>query len=280
MFLITKRFPMQIKKIVLGIASITMIVLVVPFFSARAERPAKQVTLYDLGVLQLVAHDLFNVDRRVEVDSENGLLDLSTILDHGDENIVLGGEIRNQENIIVATVAQNYASRYERLISFGWPKERARHFLIRQYHNEVRRAYSHAFGESAPRPKAGEVTLTENVALRTIHDYLPGTILYQGQETPIIDLSFTGLTLSNSELYQMSSELDGEYDAEFRNMVLHFPGFTLEMDLLERDSSFAEQFATEHTFEYFLEFLQDGQYNQDEAVLQNIRSVIAKGLAI
>ncbi len=59
----------------------------------------KQVTLEDLGILQLAAHDLFLVDRVLEMDFENGLLDLSTLftdmktgLKFSDTAIGMGGE--------------------------------------------------------------------------------------------------------------------------------------------------------------------------------------------
>ena len=46
-------------------------------------------------MLQLAAHDFFNVNRELEIDFENVKLDLGTLLDHGDENIPFGGEFRN-----------------------------------------------------------------------------------------------------------------------------------------------------------------------------------------
>ena len=49
-------------------------------------------------MLQLAAHDFFNVDRgdfvtpESATEHEDGKLNLSTLLDHGDENIIRGGE--------------------------------------------------------------------------------------------------------------------------------------------------------------------------------------------
>lgn len=64
----------------------------------------RKTTLEDLGILQIAAHDFFNVDRcnnkndKCAVDFENGKLDLSTLLfdpttgePRSDEDIALGG---------------------------------------------------------------------------------------------------------------------------------------------------------------------------------------------
>ncbi len=270
---------MHMKKILQSV--FIALIIAAPFVPQQPVYSAsqyKQISLRDLGILQVAAHDLFNVDRHTDTDTENGKLDLSTVFDYGEANIAQGGEIRNKENIIVATVAQDYGNRYERFVRFGWPEERARSFVVRQYHNDVRRAYTHAFGEAAPAPRPGQVTMTENLALRTIHDYLPGEIRFNGKNTPIIDLSFSEHTLDRRDLNQKTSPLDGQYDEAFRNMVLEFPFGTLVIDLLEKDSTFADQFSTDHSFEFFLEELENGRYDRDDVCMTYIRSVIGKGL--
>jgi len=72
------------KKIV-GAAGILFVLLVIPFALDDSVFADKKVTkhttdLIHLGYLQLAAHDFFNMDRTKEKDSENGLLDLSTVL--------------------------------------------------------------------------------------------------------------------------------------------------------------------------------------------------------
>jgi len=90
-----------------------------------------------------------------------------------------------------------------------------------------------------------------------------------------------GSTLSNSELNQKSSVLDGLFDDEFLNIIISVPnGPTIMVNLLEADISFAKQFKTDFTFEYFLEELKDGQYNSSEDGMELIRELIAKGLDI
>ena len=47
--------------------------------------------------------------------------------------------------------------------------------------------------------------------------------------------------------------------------------------LLDADSTFADQFETDFSFEFFLGEVQDGHYDQDDEVMKQIRSLIAKG---
>ena len=84
-----------------------------------------QITLEELGLLQLAAHDLFNVDRgdginaNTATDFENGKLDLSTLFTNtvtgqpfSLTEIALGGEPRNRENIILFSVASDIGQNY------------------------------------------------------------------------------------------------------------------------------------------------------------------------
>jgi len=253
------------------------------FFADGADNSKKKqrITLEDLGVLQLVAHDLFNVDRAAEVDKENGLLDLSTLFDYGDENIALGGEFRNRENIMLFTVASEFGQKYlEFLDEKGINKNKAKKMTIELYHNKVKEVYEKTFGESFPEAKKGKATMTENLALRTVHDFLPGKIKVDGQMISVLDPSLHGKKLTPSELMQKSAKLDGKFDQEFRNISIVVDGHVIEVDLLEADSSFAIQFSTEFSFEYFLEELEDGTYDQDEKVMDEIRNLFAKGTAL
>ncbi len=53
------------------------------------------------------------------------------------------------------------------------------------------------FGEPFPSPQEGEATMTENLALRTVHDLIPGKIKVDGKMTPILDSSLSGKKLSD-----------------------------------------------------------------------------------
>lgn len=247
---------------------------------AVAEAASKQkplrVTLEDLGTLQLVAHDLFRIDRGVEENLENGALDLSTIFDHGESSIALGGEVRNRENIMVFSAAKKIADEYQNLVSKGLPPEQARKIVIITYQAAVRLVITRLLPDSAIKGEEGEVTMTESLAFRTIHDLIPGEIMFKGEKVSIFDPSLRGKTLSKKDLRQLGAPLDGEYDAALRNIVFS-PTFTV--DLLERDSSLATQFSTDFTLEHFLSELEDGRFDRGEDVTNYIRSMFAKAFS-
>ncbi len=257
------------------------VVALTPSF-AEADNKKLRVTLEDLGVLQLVAHDLFNVNRNLEVDFENGKLDLSTLFDHGDENIAIGGEFRNRENIMLFTVASEFGEIYlDFLDQKGINEKKAQKMTVELYHQKVQQVYERTFGEPFPSTQEGVATMTENLALRTVHDLIPGKIKKDGKMTPILDSSLIGEKLSDSELMQLSSQLNGKLDHELRHIDIIIDGVVvLVVDLLEADISFGDQFSTDFSFEFFLDELKDGHYDSDEEVMDQIRNLIAKGLAI
>lgn len=251
----------------------------VPTPRDKSMKPGLQITLHELGLIQLAAHDLFNVDRETEIDSENGDLDLSTLLDHGEEFIVLGGEPRNRENIFIFSVSKELGEKYMYYLKRGKTEEEARLALVKHYHRELKKVYKKVFGENFPAPQAGEVTMTENVALRTIHDFLPGTLRFNGQTMLTVDMALFGHSLSHHELKQLTSPIDGHFDEEFLDVVIFIPpDRIMHINLQERDSSFATQFNAEHSFEHFMAELEDGSYDSDEDVMYSIRNLFAKGL--
>ena len=254
---------------------------------------AKTVTLEDLGILQLAAHDLFNIDRgngkaaATATEFENGRLDLSTLLrdttnnyaPFSDSVVAIGGEVRNRENVQLFTVASELGQFYLDLKQ-KVGQEEAYDKTIQLYHKKLKKVYELTFEEPLPSPLQGDVNCNQNLAFRTIHDMLRGTIKYNGDLVNIFQVTH-GDTLSKSELNQKSSELDGQFDEEFLNIMISVPnGPTIMVNLLEADSNFAKQFKTDFTFEYLLEELEDGHYDSTEDVMQLIRELIAKGLDI
>ena len=249
-------------------------------YSGYQTPTSKRLSLRQLGLLQLAAHDFFNVDRDTEIDHENGKLDLSTLLDHGEEFIALGGEPRNRENIILFSVAKDYGEDYQKYRSWGLSHDHAYSIILKEYHAELGDVYLELFGEYLPSPKTGEATMTENLAFRTIHDLLPGEITLGGETFMTLDHSLVGRSLSWSELRsQETDELDGEFNDIFRDIQILIPPSTiLHIDLLERDSSFASQFGTDFTFEHFMSELEDGKYDSHDDVMHHIENLFAKGL--
>ena len=252
----------------------------------------KVVSVEMLGWLQLQAHDLFFVERgdrinaNTATDFENGELDLSTLfVDTTDgsspfdiDTIKIGGEIRNRENIMLFSVASHLGEKYADFIEDGDSPDDAKAKTIKKYHKMLKKTYEKTFDEKFPEKRDGDVTFTENLAFRTVHDFLPGEILLDGISTPV--LSIPPLTpLTKDELKQLSSPLDGTFDCEFRHIEISHPGGpTIIVDLLEADSSFADQFDTKFSFEFFLEELEDGSYDKKDKVMKQIRKLIGKGL--
>src|SRR2546425_7027854 len=239
-----------------------------------------RITLEDLGVLQLVSHDLYNTNRQTGVDNEDVKLNLSTVLDYGQENIANGGEPRNSENILVHTVAVQLGETYLQFLSQGKTPEEARDLTVQIYLAKVKSSYSNTFNEAFPQadPNAEDEssTLTGDLALRTVHSFLPGQIMVNGTSVPVLDPSLHGMTLSDADMLQLSKPLDGTYDPAFRHIIIFVPPNNLfTIDLLQKDSSFAQQFHTEFTLEHFLDEIRDGKFDATDDVMKVIRDDIA-----
>jgi hypothetical protein len=54
-----------------------------PTVTTEPAIPGKQITLRDLGILQIVAHDLFDFSRTTGINSEDSTVNLSTLFDFG-----------------------------------------------------------------------------------------------------------------------------------------------------------------------------------------------------
>jgi len=271
-------------------ATIVVVLLIfaaTPFLADEVFADSKNyITAEDLGILQLAAHDLFNVDRSIEHDFENGKLDLSTLLEDtvnggsfNDAIIAIGGEPRNRENILLFTVASSFGETYVYLKEkFGEPE--AKKMIIEKYHKKLAKSYKKAFHENFPSSMEGIATMQENLALRTIHDYLPGKIKIDNNWESTLDPSLNGLTLDKNELKQKSAKLDGKLDDEFLDIHICFPpDFTIciDVNLLEADQSFGDQFETTLSFDFFLKEIEDGIFDDDDWAMFHIRNLMAKG---
>jgi len=257
------------------------------FDNAFAVDYKKHVTAEDLGILQLAAHDLFNVDRSMPFDFENGKLDLSTLFedtvnggDFDEATIAMGGEPRNRENIMLFTVASDLGSAYVDLVDDGDNPADAKDIVIAMYHARLADTYQKTFNEPFPTSMSGDATLQENLAFRTIHDLLPGKIKIDNKHVSTLDPVLNGLTLDEKELQQKSSKLDGKFDDEFLHIEICFPpDFTIciEVNLLDADRSFGDQFGLAESFDEMLEELEDGLYDADDRATFHIRNLMAKG---
>ncbi len=272
---------------VLGIACILVLSGTGLGVNAFADNHTVTITLQDLGVLQLVAHDLFDVRRgdnmtpESAVDFENGRLDLSTLLVNTTSGnyfdaatIAKGGEVRNRENVVMFTVASDLGVTYLDFLSNG-TREDARNKTLTLYHEMFAAAYSNAFGELIPDKRRGQATPDGNIALRTVHDFLPGNITVNGTVTPLLSIP-PNATLSDSDMMQLSSPLDGKLDAEFLAIMISHPdGPVITVDLLDADRTFGKQFSTKFSFDELLAQLRDGEYDTNDKALVEIRNLIS-----
>ncbi len=243
------------------------------------DRVMKTVSLRDIGVLQLSIHDIFKVNRVSGANTEDGLLNLSALLDNGLDRIAEGGDRRNMGNVIVFSVAKHFGKMYLDLIAAGVPPDKARTRVTKRYLAEVKQAYEHTFDEPFPVPGRVQGDLTGDLALRTLHDLIPGWVRIGGALSPVADLALVaaGKTLTEDELMQRSLPLDARYYQAFRHFTV-FDGSInnfVMIDLLERDTSFAQQFNTAFPYSHFLNEVRDGRYDHNEDVLSTIRGVYA-----
>ena len=270
-----------------------------------------------LGYLQLAAHDLFNMNRDTEIDSENRLLDLSTVLfnPHGGicdyqnslsgdmvegaqcelysiAEIANGGEIRSSENIMISTAGAEVGAKYlTYLNSVG--AEKAYDRTLGFYYAQLEKAYEESFKLEFPEPRNTEITNLHNLALRTGHDFLPARIMFDGCIFPdeqglcsLFIIDPLGEKLSEQEQRQQSSVVDGTLEDEF--LGINFcpvpPDFCITIDLLEADQSFGKQFKDKdldldkNTFDEFLAELSDGSFDETDRVSMLLDEIFAQRL--
>jgi len=248
---------------------------------------AERVTLEDLGVLQLVAHDLYNhispnhppTFRGDNLEDER--LNLSTLLDQGQENIAIGGEPRNSENIMVHTAAVQLGQEYLNYMKGGKTPQEARELTVHTFMDEIRTAYKDAFDESFPKanPNADQIFGNDadgDLALRTLHSFIPGHILVNGTHYSVLDPSLFGKTLDRHSQKELSKPLDGKFDPVLLNITEQISSTqTIQVSLLERDITFGQEFQTDYSFQDLLNQLRDGDFNHDDNAMKLLRAEFA-----
>jgi len=300
-----------------------MLLLVVPLTlddSVFADKKGKKNTtaIINLGFLQLAAHDFFNMNRCIGHDgsfpdfpllppcgdSENGKLDASTVLFHPQggvcdfkkslaeedgcalysvEQIKKGGEIRSSENIMILTAGALVGDKYLKLIE-KHSEEKAYKKTLKYYHKQLKKAYEESFHLKFPKPQNGEVTNLHNLAVRAGHDFLPAEIWFNGKLTSLFDDKLDQKKLSKKEQQQKSSPVDGEFDIEFLNIVVHCPDpdnpdFCITVNLLTADQSFGDQFGLgADTFDEFMKELEDGKFDKKDKVSKLLKEAFSRGI--
>jgi hypothetical protein len=284
-----------------------------------ADKKSKKNTtaIINLGFLQLAAHDFFNMNRCLDPegipkpdctvkDSENGKLDLSTVLFnpnagdcdfkkslkqkdgcalYGDVDIAEGGEIRSKENIMISTAGALVGEKYLQLVEKEGEKK-AYKKTLKYYHEQLKIAYEESFDLKFPKPQKGEVTNLHNLAVRAGHDFLPAEIWFNEKLTSLFLIDPLGVKLSEDEKLQPSSPVDGKFDDVFTEIdfcPVELRGFCIEVDLLLADQTFGEQFSfgkkmDGDTFDEFMKELKDGKFNKKDKVSKLLKEAFARGI--
>ncbi|GEM_PF-3729178 len=278
---------------------------------ADKQQKTNTTNIIHLGYLQLAAHDFFNMNRSTEIDSENGLLDLSTVLfnPHGeicnyedsvnneefgditcslytDEEIANGGEIRSSENIMISTAGAEVGEKYLKYVH-ALGAEKAYDKILEFYYTQLKEAYEESFHLEFPEPQIGEITNLHNLALRSGHDFLPADIMFNGEMTSIFAIDPLGEKLSKLEQRQQSSPVDGTFEDEFLGInFCPIPeiNFCIIVDLLEADQSFGKQFKDKdldmdkNTFDEFMLEISDGSFDETDRVSMLLDEAFAQRL--
>jgi len=294
---------------------------------AHSNKDKNTTKIINLGILQTAAHDFFNVHRCLEsvsrapipgcvvFDEENRLLDLSTVLFnpksdpitgeplcdfkkalaeesgcelYDDDQIANGGEPRNGENIMIFTAASKLGEKYLKLEEKHGP-EKAYDKILKKYHKQIKKAFIQTFHQKFPKAQEGLIDANHNLALRSVHDFLPGTIMKEGVSDPVSVFQFPPEKLSKKEQRQPSGPLDGLFDPAFLPITFCIPPppgppppvppvCIVLLNLQVVDSDFATQFGTTHSFEHFMIETSDGKFNKNEDVTKLIIELFARGI--
>ena len=235
----------MLKKFALGILGFVI--------SASNAFSAPQPLVRDIGVVGLFSHDIFSWDRDIEVNKENGRLDLSTIFDYENgKRIKRGGDPKNSENAPVYAITMQLVDFYEQRLrktsgSKVEKEARARKDTVILFHKWVRESFTRLTLVSFPKLGLDEdVTNVEQAAMRAMHDILPGKISLIRRFAPIkeftvTDWKFARLKLNDKELDQEIPSFDGKYAEEYRSISIPFTNRTI--DLREIDKEFVEKFS-------------------------------------
>ena len=164
----------------------------------------------------------------------------------------------------------------------GLSDQQAKQATISLYLGQLKIAYVHAFNQPFPKPEpqsGPELNHFDgDLALRTLHAFIPGTIkLDNGKTVGVLDPSIASKILSKTELMQLSRPLSDTFDPSMRNITVFSTACNcmVTVDLFERDSSFAAQFHTTYTFEHLMAQLADGKYNKLDLAYQEIADDMA-----
>lgn len=242
------------------------------------------VLLRDVGVIGLMSHDIFAWDRKNEVNTENGRLDLSTIFDWEDgKRWQKGGNLKNAENSPVYTVTMILVNHYKKHLK-ETDAATARRRTVDLFHHMIRASYVRLSG--LPFPASGknlEVNNHEQAALRGFHDILPGRVkLFDRmfkKELVLTDAFNAKHILNEKELDQELKTFDGDYDYEYKNISIPFT--TIKVNLMEVDRKFIEKFSPYKQADMLRELAEVGKGErliEDVSFMVHIEDLVTKAI--
>lgn len=217
-------------------------ILLILFLTVNARA---DVLLKDIGIIGLMSHDIFAWDRKNEVNTENGRLDLSTIFDYDNgTRWEKGGNPKNGENAPVYTITMDLVKYYKTALK-KHSSEDARRMTVVYFQDMIKESFERLSGLDFPVVGLrGEVTNTEQAALRGMHDILPGKAKLFNRpmkEFKLTNPLFAKLKLNKEEMDQVVPYFNGDYDYEYQNIKIPFT--KLKVDLKKVDREFIEKFS-------------------------------------
>ena len=244
--------------------------IIIILCSLSANLVLANVQLRDVGIIGLASHDMFAWDRKNEVNTENGRLDLSTIFDYRNgSRWEQGGDPKNGENSPVWSITKRLVNFYKAELINTRSSKIARLNTVKEFHRMVVDSFERLSGQSFPTVGIDQmVTNEEQAVLRAFHDILPGRVrTYRGPLYPIKGFKLTNFLfakfyLNERELDQQIPYFDGDYDKEYKNIKIPFTRVVI--NLKEVDRKFIEKYS---------------RYRQDE-MLEELRLVGAGELDI
>jgi len=273
------------------------------------EEKGRTTSLEALGILQVAAHDLYHFDRPTSTENEDFKLNLSTLLEiktadciafvgeeeeectpFDDDEIRDGGEARNSDSITIFTAASELGDKYLDLRAKHGP-DIAYDKILEIYHKKVKIAFQQTFNQPFPASQAGlTIGNNHNSALRSVHDFLPDFVKFNGDQVSVLDPILIGEKLSKSEFKKRSLPLDGQFADTWSGCITLVPfpfppsctpalPTFVPVPLLFLDQTFA-LFHSTTDFDVFMEQTSDGRYDSDESVTQLIIEQFASGMSL